>query len=110
VSIRCMVGAVGIENNNVRNLKDLREMRRNTKSLKRNNEACKGILIAPSKLPRFSRSLRFKRSAISTQGSRPGVGFGPNFAARMASRRLSKRTRFLSMCRIPFHYGTGACG
>ena len=29
-------------------------MRRNTKSLKRNDEARKGILIAPSKLPRVS--------------------------------------------------------
>ena len=29
-------------------------MQRNAKSLKRNNEAGKGILIAPLKLPRFS--------------------------------------------------------
>jgi hypothetical protein len=49
-----LVGAVGIENNNVRNFKDLQGMQRNPKSLKRNNEACKGILIAPLKLPRFS--------------------------------------------------------
>src|SRR5258708_7728607 len=49
-----LVGAVGIENNNVRNFKDLQGMERNTKSLKSNNEACKGILIAPSKLPRLS--------------------------------------------------------
>src|SRR5205807_4955852 len=58
----------------------------------------KRIVIATSKLPRFSRSLRFQRRAISIQGSseaRPGVGF-PNFAARMAGRRLSKRTRLLS--------------
>jgi hypothetical protein len=48
-----LVGAVGIENNDVRNFKDLRGMRRNTKSLKRNKRARKGILIAPSKLPRF---------------------------------------------------------
>lgn len=39
------------------NLKDLREMRRNANALKKNNEACKGILIAPSKRPRFSRLL-----------------------------------------------------
>jgi len=51
---RWLVGAVGIENNNVRNFKDLRGMRRNTKSLKRNNEEWRGILIAPSKLPRLS--------------------------------------------------------
>jgi hypothetical protein len=31
-----------------------------------------------------------------------GVGFGPNFAARMASRRLSKRTLLLSIYGIPF--------
>src|SRR5713101_7567052 len=49
-----LVGAVGIENNNVRNFKGLRGMARNAKSLKRNDEACKGILIAPSKLPRCS--------------------------------------------------------
>jgi hypothetical protein len=84
-------------------------MRRNAKSLQRNDEADKGILIAPSKLPRFSRSGEVPTMCDSTQGSRPGVGFGPNFAARMATRRLSKRTRSLS-CRIHFHYGTGACG
>src|SRR5712664_2096207 len=103
-----MVGTVEIENNNVRNFKDLRGMRRNAKSLKRNNKAHKGILIAPLKLPRFSRSVRFQRCAILTQGSRPGVGFGPNFAARMASRRHSERTRLLSICRIHSHYSTGA--
>ena len=52
-----LVGAVGIENNNVRNFKDLRGLTRNTESLKKNNEACKGILIAPSKLPRFFSSV-----------------------------------------------------
>jgi hypothetical protein len=50
-----LVGAVGIENNDVWDFKDLRGMTRNIKSSKRNDEACKGILIAPSKLPRFSR-------------------------------------------------------
>jgi hypothetical protein len=54
-----MVGAVGIENNNVRNFKDLQGMQRNAKSLKRNNGERKGILIAPSKLPRFPLGLRF---------------------------------------------------
>jgi hypothetical protein len=52
-----LVGAVGIENNDERNFKDLRGMTRNAKSLKKNDEACRGILIAPSKLPRFSRSI-----------------------------------------------------
>ena len=46
--------AAGIENNDERNFKDLRGMRRNTKSLKWNKRICKGILIAPSKLPRLS--------------------------------------------------------
>jgi len=32
-------------------------MTRNAKSLKKNDEACKGILIAPSKLPRLSSSI-----------------------------------------------------
>ena len=53
--VRKLVGAVGIENNNGRDFRDLQEMRRNTKSLKRNDEEGKGILIAPLKLPRFSR-------------------------------------------------------
>jgi hypothetical protein len=44
---------VGIENNGVRNLKDLRGMTRNAKSLKKNDEACRGILIAPLKAPSF---------------------------------------------------------
>jgi len=52
-----MVGAVGIENNNERNLKDFEEMLGNTKSLKRNNRECKGILIGPSMAPHFSRCL-----------------------------------------------------
>jgi hypothetical protein len=46
-----LVGAVGIENNHVRNFKDLRGTMRKAKLLKTNDEACKGILIAPSKLP-----------------------------------------------------------
>jgi hypothetical protein len=45
---------VGIENNDVRNFKELRGIRGNAKSLKKNKRARKGILIAPSKLPRFS--------------------------------------------------------
>jgi len=49
-----LVGAVGIENNEPSNFKDLRGTTRNAKLLKRNDEACKGILIAPSKLPQNS--------------------------------------------------------
>jgi len=49
-----MVGAVGIENNTERNLKDLEEMLGSSKSLKRNNGECKEILIGPSMAPHFS--------------------------------------------------------
>src|SRR5258708_4753774 len=59
-----MVGAVGIENNNVRNPKDLRGMARNAKSMKRNNEACKGIL--PQSSLAFPLGLRFSLSASSS--------------------------------------------
>jgi hypothetical protein len=45
---KTFLGAVGIENNDERNFKDLQGMRRNTKSLKRNDGERKGILIAPS--------------------------------------------------------------
>jgi hypothetical protein len=72
-----MVGAVGIENNTNRNSKDLEEMLGSAKELKRNNGECKGILIGPLMAPRFSRC---------TKGD---LGFGPNFAARMANRRPS---------------------
>jgi hypothetical protein len=44
-----LVGAVGIENNNVRNFKDLRGMPSTLSH-------CKGILIAPSKLLAFRQS------------------------------------------------------
>jgi hypothetical protein len=80
-----LVGAVGIENKDDRNFKELRGIRGNAKSLKRSNRARKGILIAPSKLPRIS------RCCVPFVGFRPlskqKVGFGPNLAARMASRR-----------------------
>jgi hypothetical protein len=65
-----MVGAVGIENNNVSILKGLRGTMRKAKSLKRNDEACRGILIAPSKLPQnslvFSLALKFQGVGIHT--------------------------------------------
>jgi hypothetical protein len=52
-----LVGAVGIENNNGRDFKELRGTLRNAKSLQTNDRERKRILIAPLKLPRFSRSL-----------------------------------------------------
>jgi hypothetical protein len=48
-----MVGAVGIENNTGWNFKDLEEMLRSAKTLKRNNEESIGILVGPSMAPRF---------------------------------------------------------
>ena len=64
-------------------------MQKNAKSLKRNDKARKGILIAPSKLPRFfldhwdSFIAVFSTAALNTASAS-----GPNFAARMASRRF----------------------
>ncbi len=82
-----LVGAVGIENNNVRNFKDLRGIRRNAKSLKRNDGTREGILIAPSKLPRFSRSPGFLHCSFLPHRLEQEVGFGAKFrTARMASR------------------------
>ena len=49
-----MAGAVGIENNTDRNQKDLGEMLRSPKTLKRNIWESKGILIGPSMAPHFS--------------------------------------------------------
>jgi hypothetical protein len=47
-----LVGAVGIENNARRNFKDLEEMRGDSRTLKRNSEERKEILIGPSMAPR----------------------------------------------------------
>ena len=53
---RCMVGAVGIENNTDRNFKGLEQMLGSAKALKRNNEESNGIFIGPSMAPRFFRA------------------------------------------------------
>jgi len=52
------VGPVRIENNSGPDFKDLRGMRRNTKSLKNNEGERKGILIAPLMRPRLFRPLK----------------------------------------------------
>src|SRR5271170_1839802 len=78
-----LVGAVGIENNDEWNFKDLRGTRRNVKSLKRNERACKGILIAPPKLPRFFSGVEILRPLFVRN-----VGSVSKFAARMASRHF----------------------
>jgi hypothetical protein len=62
---KMLVGAVRIENNSGQDLKDLRRMRRNTKSLKRNEEERKEILIAPLKLPGFSEVPEVPESGFS---------------------------------------------
>src|SRR5271157_4208829 len=90
-----LVGAVGIENNTDRNLKDLEEMLGNAKALKRNNRERKGILIGPSV---FS-VLKFFRCVLS-RCPKSGVGFGSNFAARMASRQPSLSWKRESICMI----------
>jgi hypothetical protein len=56
-----LVGAVGIENNTKRNLKDLDEIAENARALKRNNKERKGILIGPSMAPLFFEPLRLRR-------------------------------------------------
>jgi hypothetical protein len=88
-----LVGAVGIENNNGRDFKDLCGIRRNTKSLKGNDGEREGILIAPLKLPRFSCPLNFL--AVRFNHCLNGKSAeDPNLAAWMASRQ----TDSISVC------------
>ncbi len=61
-----VVGAVGIENNTRWSFKDLEEMLRSAKALKRNNEESSGILIGPSMAPRFFRANEFLRGGFFT--------------------------------------------
>lgn len=62
-------------------------MPRNTKSLKRNDEAHKGILIAPSKLPRFFVVLEILIPNLFIYCFQQMSASGPRFTARMASRQ-----------------------
>jgi hypothetical protein len=95
-----LVGAVGIENNDERNFKDLRGTRRNVKSLKRNDEASKGIPIAPSKLPRFPSVVDILKVDFSTLYLQLTSASGQRIAARMAS-RLSVGTTAISFGSAP---------
>jgi hypothetical protein len=52
-------------------------MRRNAKSLKRNKRARKEILIAPSKLPRFSSVVDILKVDFFYSLPATKVGFGP---------------------------------
>ena len=95
-----LVGAVGIENNTDRNLKDLEEMLGSAKTLKRNNGECKEILIGPSMAPRFFGTESPSRTVLATRKLMSVSG--PNLAARMANRRqkaLNKRESASSECR-----------
>ena len=71
-----------MENNADRNFKDLEDMIRSAKTLKRNHKESSGILIGPSMAPVFE-SLRFfsflDNCTVSESAS------GPNLTARMAS-------------------------
>ena len=93
-----MVGAVGIENNNDWNFRDLEEMRENTKLLKKNTGGLDGILNWPLKGPSFflchrdSFVVDFSPTALDTKSAS-----GPNSAARMAS-RLANVAAELSRC------------
>jgi hypothetical protein len=44
---------VGVENNSDWNFKDVEEMVRNAKALKKNNKEFEGILIGPPMVPHF---------------------------------------------------------
>jgi hypothetical protein len=55
---------VGIENNAEWNLKDLEEMLRNAKSLKRDNGESREILIGPSMAPHFFEPEQFSQFAF----------------------------------------------
>ncbi len=84
MSISCVVGAVGIENNTNRNFKDLEEMTGNAKTLTRNSKERKEILIGPSMAPCFFDSEKFLQFAFAYYLAE-FIGFGSNFAVRMAS-------------------------
>src|SRR5260370_17656514 len=100
-----LVGAVGIENNDEGNFKDLRGMSRNTKSLKRNNEASKGILIAPSKLPRFSSVVDILKVEFSTHHYLQLRSIStPIIPARIASPHFTWTTN-LPLSSTPQHSG-----
>lgn len=74
---KLLVGAVGIENNDGMDFKDLRGMQRSAKSLKRNDEGGEGILHSPLKLPRFPHIFNsLRREFVRSPDSE--IGFWPN--------------------------------
>jgi hypothetical protein len=68
-----MVGAVGVENNENGNFRDLREMRGHA----RNIRECREILIAPLKLPREFTTSWILSVNFPTRHFERDVGFGP---------------------------------
>ena len=54
-----------IENKSAWNFKDLEEIARSAKTLKRNNRECKETLIGPAMAPRFFESVKFLRRGFS---------------------------------------------
>jgi hypothetical protein len=58
--------ALQIENNTERNLKDLEELLRSVKTLKRNNEESSGTLVGPSMTPRFFERMKSPRRGLFT--------------------------------------------
>jgi hypothetical protein len=67
---------MGIENNTSWSFKDLEEMLRSAKTLKRNNEESSGILIGPSMAVVFFERMKFLRRGFFTHYP-SSVGFGP---------------------------------
>lgn len=57
---------------------------RNRKSLKRNDGACKGVFIRPSKLLRFSTRVEIPIAWDFCHAPRSKVGFGSKISVRMA--------------------------
>jgi hypothetical protein len=77
---------VGVENKSDWNFKDLEEMVGNAKALKKNNKEFDGILIGPSMVPHLFGLSEILSAWVFHPLSSLQVGFGPKFAARMASR------------------------
>jgi hypothetical protein len=100
---------VGIENNSGWDFKELGETMGNYRTLKRNNEERKGILIGPSMAPRFSRfgnsplgfhqSLRVRRQRV--QILRHGWHANP----RKSLHRTAPETAPLRGYRVPLSPG-----
>ena len=66
-------------------------MRGNPKSLKRNDEECTGILIAPSKLPRTSSIFEILTLNFSYPLPATDVGFGPKIRGADGEPTIDRR-------------------